>query len=337
MINYDQLPKKLAILTFGSFIVGAVAWKMSSNLKKDDRAHYRVQEDLSPDATIATVGQRPISNLDIQWEMELLQKNSDPEQEDLTSIPDNGDIKKQVNKSLRELVVTSLIERKVLYAYAEKDRDFDFKNPSRYSSCIEQWTAEIADNPEFDDEADRERLKQRYCEVSIVAQYLDEVIYKSTHPSQSDVNTYYQNNSDQFKIPATATIRQIVLASEKEAKKVRHRLTRSNFADRAKEYSISPESAQGGLIGPFKKGELLPVFDIAFSMRRGEIRGILKSPYGFHFIMLEERTKARTMSMAEASSQIRPLLTEKNKELAYQKHVKNALISVDVTRPKPIW
>ena len=110
--------------------------------------------------------------------------------------------------------------------------------------------------------------------------------------SDREIEAFYRNNIKSFQHGKRVVIRQIVLASESEAKRVRHRVRNHNFERYAREKSITPEAVDGGLLGPFEKGEMPRIFDVAFSMGRGEIKGILKSTYGFHIIKLEKNTQS---------------------------------------------
>ncbi|RPI27421.1 MAG: hypothetical protein EHM61_08495 [Acidobacteria bacterium] len=65
-----------------------------------------------------------------------------------------------------------------------------------------------------------------------------------------------------------------------------------DFATVAKAVSEDPGSAQqGGDLGFFKRGQMVPEFDqAAFSMQPGQTSGLVKSPFGFHIIRVIEKT-----------------------------------------------
>ncbi len=62
-----------------------------------------------------------------------------------------------------------------------------------------------------------------------------------------------------------------------------------DFAELAKKYSDCPSKEQGGDLGKFSQGQMVPEFDKAvFSMNVGEISDIVTTQFGYHVIKLNE-------------------------------------------------
>ena len=61
----------------------------------------------------------------------------------------------------------------------------------------------------------------------------------------------------------------------------------ADFAELAKKVSQDPGSArQGGLLPFIQRGQLVKEFeDVAFSLKDGEMSGVVQSPYGYHIIL----------------------------------------------------
>ncbi len=78
------------------------------------------------------------------------------------------------------------------------------------------------------------------------------------------------------------------------------------FAELAKSKSKDPGSAaQGGDLGFFGRGQMVKAFDDAvFSMKPGEVRGLIETDFGFHVIRLADIKAERTRPLDEVKSQI---------------------------------
>jgi len=108
--------------------------------------------------------------------------------------------------------------------------------------------------------------------------------------------------------------RHILVASEAEAKTVLAEVKRpgANFADIAKRRSSDPGASNGGDLGFFKKGDMVPEFaNAAFALKPGEISAApVQSPFGWHIIKVEERRTAPPPKYEEVRDQLRSAMLE---------------------------
>lgn len=95
----------------------------------------------------------------------------------------------------------------------------------------------------------------------------------------------------------------------------------NKFATLARQYSQDPGSAkEGGDLGFFKKGVMVPPFDEAvFSLKPGEISGLVETNFGIHIIQLEAIRKPKSLSNEEAMLAIKK---EKAKQLFFDEQTK---------------
>ena len=84
-----------------------------------------------------------------------------------------------------------------------------------------------------------------------------------------------------------------------------------DFAELAVENSECPSAAQGGDLGYFGRGQMVPPFEeAAFALAPGEISGIVETSFGYHIIKVEDKKEAGTMEFDGVSENIISYLTE---------------------------
>ena len=81
---------------------------------------------------------------------------------------------------------------------------------------------------------------------------------------------------------------------KREAEKVLKMVNATNFAEMAKKYSKDGSAAQGGDLGVFAKGAMVPEFEKGLvALKPGEVSGLVQSQFGFHIIKRETWAEAK--------------------------------------------
>jgi peptidyl-prolyl cis-trans isomerase SurA len=92
-----------------------------------------------------------------------------------------------------------------------------------------------------------------------------------------------------------------------------------DFSELAKKYSDDHLTAkEGGELGTFKKGEMLPeIENTVATMNPGDISDLVITPAGFHIIKLEKRFSKNARTFDEAKAEIEEILFRKKSEERY--------------------
>lgn len=91
----------------------------------------------------------------------------------------------------------------------------------------------------------------------------------------------------------SASARHILVASEEECLDLKKRITEGEeFAALAEKHSSCPSGKQGGALGTFSPGQMVPEFDQAvFSGDVGVVQGPVKTQFGYHLLEVTERNE----------------------------------------------
>ena len=89
-----------------------------------------------------------------------------------------------------------------------------------------------------------------------------------------------------------ASARHILVDSEEQCLDLKKQIEGgADFADLAAKHSSCPSGKQGGDLGTFGKGAMVPEFDtVVFSAPVGEVQGPVKTQFGFHLLEVTMRS-----------------------------------------------
>lgn len=150
---------------------------------------------------------------------------------------------------------------------------------------------------------------------------------QSAQVSDAQLQQEYRDNADSYRLPERVRVRHILIKTQGKPKEDAPKLKAKaedilkqlqhggNFAELAKKNSEDPGSAEkGGELGWIVHGQTVPNFEkTAFSLKPGELSGIIDTEYGYHIIQAEEKQEARTQSFDDVKGQI---LLEMKKQIA---------------------
>lgn len=79
----------------------------------------------------------------------------------------------------------------------------------------------------------------------------------------------------------------------------------ADFATAAQTHSTGPSGPRGGLLGWFRRGEMVPAFDEAVAgMEVGKLAGPVQTQFGFHLIRLNETRRIEAPELDEVREEI---------------------------------
>ncbi len=139
----------------------------------------------------------------------------------------------------------------------------------------------------------------------------------SLHVSDADITAYLNKNHATLDTAAQVRAKHILVANLPTAQQVEQKLkSGGDFAAVAKQYSTDPSSKdKGGELGFFGKGQMVPAFQqAAFSQAIGAVGAPVKSPFGYHIIVVEEKKPAQVATLENSRDKIKALLTQQQEQ-----------------------
>lgn len=148
--------------------------------------------------------------------------------------------------------------------------------------------------------------------------FTNENVGKKIEIDDSKIDQYYLDNISTyktsekrkarhilFKTGANDPVEKIQEKSDKAEEILQLARAGGDFADLAKKYSEGPSASSGGDLGFFTRGQMVPAFDEAvFGLEEGEISDVIKTQFGYHIILLEEKQPAVTKPLSDVRTDI---------------------------------
>ena len=156
---------------------------------------------------------------------------------------------------------------------------------------------------------------------NLLASYAAEKAIANVTVTDKDAENYFNENKDQFVNEETVNASHILVDSEELALSILADIKsgKVSFEDAAKEHSSCPSKQNGGNLGDFGKGQMVPEFDEAcFTMEVGELRGPVKTQFGYHLIQLDAINEAKPLSFSDVREELVRRLTAEKQQAAYR-------------------
>lgn len=177
-----------------------------------------------------------------------------------------------------------------------------------------------------------------------VAYLVDKKIAPRVEVDDAEIEAFYRQNPDKFRQPEQVRASHILIgldakadpelrkAARAKAEQLRRELAQgADFAELARANSSCPSGNQGGDLGWFGRGRMVPQFEMAaFALAPGALSDVVETPYGYHIIKVLERKQAEDIPLAAAREKIRYYLKAQKITAAVEAFVGEARKSAKV-------
>jgi len=201
------------------------------------------------------------------------------------------------NPEGRRMVLDQLINKKLFLADAAKNLyEYDPKFKAEFQKIKEDMLANFA-----------------------IAKAVENV-----KVTDDEAKKFFEDNKSELVSGEAVNASHILVDSEEKANEILAKINAGeiSFEDAARANSSCPSSEQGGNLGEFTRGQMVPEFDEAcFSMEVGEIRGPVKTQFGFHLIKLNAKNEAQPLEYETIADQIKQKLASDKQQEAYRSKI----------------
>jgi peptidyl-prolyl cis-trans isomerase C len=237
-----------------------------------------------------------------------------------------------IEPQIQQMVMNELIQKTLLTNAADKE---GMKaTPEEVESSLKEIAAQIPEGASLEEFAKTagvslDRIRQQISTDTKVRKLYEKVTADVAAPAEADVKKYFDEHPEEFEQKASVDAAHILIstqgiedpaqlaAKEKIAKELRAELVAKkgeNFAEMAGLHSDCPSKAQGGDLGEFEKGQMVPEFEkAAFAQEVGVIGETIKTDFGYHIIKVNGKKEAKTLVFADVKEDLTKTLLDQAK------------------------
>ncbi|MFP4509470.1 MAG: peptidylprolyl isomerase [Spirochaetaceae bacterium] len=206
---------------------------------------------------------------------------------------------------------------------------------------LDDIRAQFPDEDGFEEALEQQNLTLEEIERNIAEQFVIEEILESdvlanTGVDETSAREFYEDNPEFFETPDQVRASHILIltqgASDEERAEARETIETvlseleagESFEALAREYSEDGTAEEGGDLGFFGAGEMVPEFEqAAFNLDVGETSGIVETQFGYHIVRITDRREAGTQSFEEARPQIEQFLGQEQQQNAFEEYIES--------------
>ena len=172
------------------------------------------------------------------------------------------------------------------------------------------------------EETDAYKKEMENARTNILKQLSIRNVLDGITIEDGEAEKYYEENSNHFSKPATVKASHILVDTEEQAKEIKLEIEGDTaFEEAAKKYSKCPSKENGGDLGFFGKGQMVPEFEEAsFALDLNIVSEPVKTQFGYHLIKVTDKKESSVSEFDEVKAQIEQQLTVmKQNEKYYEK------------------
>ncbi|HHI87842.1 MAG TPA: hypothetical protein ENK03_02785 [Candidatus Cloacimonetes bacterium] len=213
----------------------------------------------------------------------------------------------------RENILRLLIEEKLIIEKAERD-DITASDGEIQMQLERVMKNIIAQFPTYQDflkvlqnegltvDGLKDRYRSQIVKQVVRDKLLQQEVFSKIDVSEYEKRNYYETNMDSFPDrPKMVKIAEIAIkpamGSEtldqalQEIEDIQEELNKgADFEELARKYSDCPSAAQGGDLGYFSRGQMVPEFEeAAFALEIGEVSEPVLTEFGYHLIRVDDK------------------------------------------------
>lgn len=211
----------------------------------------------------------------------------------------------------------------IIMKYPEDKRMY-FNNEQGRKQLLEQTIAfelmnKLGEEIQLDQTVEyKETVKSLASEI--LTQMTINKVLSDVTVTDDEIKDFYDNNKANFQEDATVSAKHILVDSEEQANEIKEKIDNGEltFEEAAMKYSSCPSKEQGGSLGVFGKGMMVPEFEkAAFEAEIGKVTDAVQTQFGYHLILVDAKNDPKEKEFDEVKEIVKSQLFQQAQQKKY--------------------
>ena len=228
--------------------------------------------------------------------------------------------KKEMMESLERKMLHQLIDRSLANQEAERyhihisDEELDkaIANFKKMNNLDEENFQKALESQHMTFEEYRDRIRQDILQSRLI----NRAVRSKVIVTDTDIKAYYDEHAKEFAGTEKYELRNILVRDEKTIKEVKAKLEQKvAFKLVAEEYSIAPNSQEGGYLGIFDISSFSDAVKKELTrLKKGEYTGVIQIDQGYQILYVEDIVMDGGKTLDQAREEIQGILYKKEEK-----------------------
>lgn len=254
----------------------------------------------------------------------------------------NAAIKDQISESqlvqIKKDILENLIDQELLYQESQR------RGIAVSDQAIDDQLAKIKKRFSSDEAFKQKLTQMQISEADVKAQIrrgiairelMNKEIIDRVVVTDEETKKVYEDNPQRFKEVEKVKASHIIIRvkptdDDKTKAEARQKIEAvqkkvkagEDFAALAREYSDGPSGGNGGDLGFFQRGQMIPAFEeVAFAMEVNQVSDIVETRFGYHLIKVYDKKPERIPEYEEVKEKINQQMRKQKIEQAANRFV----------------
>ncbi|MCB1231849.1 MAG: peptidylprolyl isomerase [Verrucomicrobiae bacterium] len=253
---------------------------------------------------------------------------------------------------IEQMIMNELVQKTLLLNAANKD---GFKaSDDEIAKNLEEIKSQLPEGATLEQFAESaglslDDIRAQMTEDMKIRQLIEKVTGDVAEPDEAEVKKYYDEHPDEFKEEESVQASHILVSTQgitdeaelakkkTEAESLRAQVLEKkgeNFAEVAMAHSDCPSKAQGGDLGTFSHGQMVPEFEkAAFSQEIGAVGDLVQTQFGYHIIKVTDKKDAKQLAFADVKDKLSEGMLEDRKTQKMQGYLEGLQKEAKIEQP----